>query len=222
MEDNYTIEQENDSIYIRKITPKKSPSRAPLSNDDLLRGIIVNFPYSNEVTTCFTKTKNIPLSKKFNRIIIIPYIIDSDKKYFCMGIDSKYGNLIDFGGPILPGENFIKTIQRNLKCESLNMFDLSEEYVCNNSYSLYDNVQILCLIKVEANMSNICKTFFDKNSLKMMITKSSLLWVPEQIFYSLLKRNESIIDNNCIYPSLCKINLKFLQNLNLIQEKLQT
>lgn len=211
--DVYTASHSKSIIYIRKTSPKKSPKRTFLNEEEIQNGIIVDFPYSNSTLTCFTKTSEILRTRKFRRCGIIPYIIQNNIKYFCMGVDSKYGTLTDFGGASLEYETFISTISRKLNEESLGIFNFTSDILFENTRSLYDDNYIISFLNINANMSDICKTFFTKYENTTLCRNSSIMWIDETTFCDLIRTGKSIRRNNILYPVIYKIILNTLRNL---------
>jgi hypothetical protein len=211
--DIYNVTHNRDVIYIQKTSPKKSPKRTYLTEEEIESGIIVTFPYSNNTLTCFSKTNEILRTRKFRRCGIIPYTIYNDKKYFCMGVDSKFGTLTDFGGSSLEYETFISTMSRKLNEESLSIFNFTPDVLFNNTRSLYDENHIISLLHISADMSNICKAFFTKYENLTLCRNSSIMWIDENIFHDLVKTGKSIRRNDVLYPSIYKIILPSLRNL---------
>ena len=218
--DIYNVTYNRDVIYIRKTSPKKSPKRTSLTEEEIENGIIVAFPYSNNTLTCYSKTNELLRSRKFRRCGIIPYTTVNDKKYFCMGVDSKYGTLMDFGGTGLEFESFTSTVSRKLSEESLGIFNFTSDMLYENTRSLYDENHIMSLLHISADMSSICKAFFTKYENITVCRNSSIMWIDENVFQDLIKTGKSIRRNDVLYPSIYKIILPSLRNLIYILDSI--
>lgn len=86
---------------------------------------------------------------KFIRSGIIPYFTINNIRYYFMFIDKNYGTLIDGGGHIEIGENFICAATRELSEESLGIFSYSSIEVYENSQCTFDKNTILIFHEVK-------------------------------------------------------------------------
>ncbi len=70
-------------------------------------------------------------------------------KYFCLAVDSKYGNLTDFGGGVKKYETFAGAASRELEEESLGVFKIGPETIYNCSTAVYDFNTIIMFLRIE-------------------------------------------------------------------------
>ena len=114
----------------------------------------------------------IPTSELINfvfssskRSSIIPYFIIDDIRYYFMGIDSKYGGIIDMGGRMENNENYLTSSLRELYEESSRLFDYRDQkqYVIDNSITIYNNNNIYTFLQVQIEnieeADKLCKEF---------------------------------------------------------------
>ena len=115
IEDYDVIVNQNEIFYKRLDNKKIMFNR--ISDQELDEGIMLNFPNKNLYFSYKSDTYVIPQDKRFERAGIIPYTKIDDKKYFCLGVDAKYGTLTDFGGGVKRIENFVLAACRELEEE---------------------------------------------------------------------------------------------------------
>ena len=89
------------------------------------------------------------------------------KTYFCLGVDTNYGDLTDFAGGVKKDEMMMENGMiigglRELEEESLGVFGkLSFEDVANQ-LSFYSSNMLIMFIKLNVNMVNVKKEFSEK------------------------------------------------------------
>ena len=115
---------------------------------------------------CKMLTKDVDFSgkRKFCRSSLILYnIVDGGRKFlFC--VDSKFGDLTDPGGGLGESENFIVGAVRELKEETLNIFDVTNdiEFIKNNSVCIYDNNSIIIFQEIDTeDLTIFCEKYND-------------------------------------------------------------
>lgn len=82
--------------------------------------------------------------------------------YFCMGIDSCYGDLTDFAGGVKGGESIIRGGLRELYEESLGIFgELSEKNISQN-LAFYSNNMVIMFIRLQINIEKSKRDFLNK------------------------------------------------------------
>lgn len=190
--------------YCRNITPK-SNFRFKIDNNDLDQGVLINFPNSGTYYSYRSDTSSIPYSHRFDRAGVIPYIKVNDSKYFCLAVDSMYGTLTDFGGCVKSIETFPRASSRELFEESLGIFKFSPRSIYENSKAVYDKNMIVMFLRLEIN--NLDMTVRDFHKRLSRVTKSetsSIMWIPEDILFNLIKTGTSIKMYNYIYPAIYK------------------
>lgn len=102
--------------------------------------------------------KNIKLSKvKPNRSGVIIYTIYKGKLYFILGVDSKSGDITDFGGGVAfksRGENGITGGLRELKEESLGIFGTINSNEIGKCLALYDKNTIIIFVPLKIDLQS--------------------------------------------------------------------
>jgi hypothetical protein len=81
------------------------------------------------------------------------------KTYFCMGIDSCYGDLTDFAGGVKKGESILTGGLRELHEESLGIFgELGEKDIAEN-LSFYSNNMVIMFIRLAVDIEKTKNDF---------------------------------------------------------------
>ena len=221
--EDYDVIVNKKDIFYRRIGSKKQIYNK-ITEKELDEGKLLNFPFINLYFSCKSCTDSIPDSKRFSRAGIIPYTIVNNKKYFCLGVDSMYGTLTDFGGGVKRYENFVEAACRELEEESLGIFNFTSkelmEKVRKNSTTIYDcNTAIIFLnVKIE-NINDIIDLYeykFKNSAGK--IENSAVVWIPEDIFFYLIKSGKSIKNGKNFYPSVYKVVNDLLRSVSNINE----
>lgn len=189
----------------KKINQVKTNFRVDISKKSLNEGMMINFPYTNAYYSYKCNTKNIPLCQKFKRASVIPYTFVNGKKYYCMGIDSNHGTITDFGGGIKKIETFAGAASRELYEESLGIFDFHPTNLYKYSIAAYDNDMIILSVyikinSIESTVKNFFRNFHKANNPEV----SSIIWIPSETFYELVKSGKSIKTEDYIYPPIYK------------------
>lgn len=82
------------------------------------------------------------------------------KTYFCMGIDSCYGDLTDFAGGVKKGESILTGGLRELHEESLGIFgELGEMDIAEN-LSFYSNNMVIMFIRLDVDIEKTKNDFW--------------------------------------------------------------
>lgn len=103
-------------------------------------------------TTIRCLTSQIDRKKVFERASIVPVVKKDGINYFFLCIDAKYKQITDPGGRIRSDEDFITGAVRELKEETMGIFDFTMhpiEYIRANSVSVYDNNMIIVFQRVD-------------------------------------------------------------------------
>lgn len=221
--EDYDVIVNQNEIFYKRLDNKKTMF-TKLSDRDLDEGIILNFPNKNLYFSYKADTHVIPHDKRFDRAGIIPYTKIDDKKYFCLGVDAKYGTLTDFGGGVKRIENFVLAACRELEEESLGIFNFTTpeliEKVRKNSITVYDlNTAILFLeVKVD-NLNDIVNLYQHRvKTTSERIENSDIIWIPEDVFFYLIKSGKSIRNGKKLYPSVYKVVNNLLRSVSNINE----
>jgi hypothetical protein len=112
--------------------------------------------------TLHTIVKNFVYNNKHIRGGCILYTKIDNKLWFGFGVDSVYNEYTDFGGKIeKKDKNIVETALRELKEESLNIFDIPYNQVTNNII-LYNNTMAVVFIKLPNTYLNVDTLFQQK------------------------------------------------------------
>lgn len=82
--------------------------------------------------------------------------------YFCMGVDSCYGDLTDFAGGVKSGETIIRGGLRELHEESLGIFGELNENNIGQNLAFYSNNMVIMFIRLQINIEKSKRDFNNK------------------------------------------------------------
>jgi hypothetical protein len=221
--EDYDVIVNQKDIFYRRLGVKKMFFQT-VTNEELNEGVMLNFPYSNLYFSSKSHTSSIPESRKFKRAGIIPYTIISGIKFFCLGVDAKYGTLTDFGGGVKKSEDFVEAACRELEEESLGIFDFTSkedmEIIRNYSKTVYDSSTAVIFLHLKLNnLAITVKEYQKRVSKENYAENSNIMWIPEDVFFYLIKSGKTIRNGKYIYPSVYKVVndlLRSVSNINCI------
>lgn len=221
IEDYDVVISSNDILYRRQNMKKICYNR--LTEKDLNEGTMLQFPTNHLYFSHKAKTHSISSKHKFLRSGVIPYTVVNEKKYFCLGVDAKYGTLTDFGGGLKRGEDFVIGACRELQEESLGIFDFTSEEkikkVRENSVTIYDSSVAVIFVNVKIeNMNHISELYYHLASKQTRLENSGIIWIPEDVFFFLIKSGKTIRSGKFIYPSVYKLVNDLLRSVSNINE----
>lgn len=220
--EDYDVIVNKKDIFYRRIGVKKMLFNR-LSESDLNEGVMLNFPHNNLYFSFKCVTEKVPNPKKFMRAGVIPFTIIDDKKYFCLGIDAKYGTLTDFGGGVKRDEHFVTAACRELEEESLGIFDFRSgecmDKLVKNSVTVHDGNTAIIFVNVKVDdMGAISMLYQKKCSGITRVENSGIIWIPEDVFFYLIKSGKTIRNGKHIYPSVYKVVNDLLRSVSNINE----
>jgi hypothetical protein len=225
--ESYTMIISSDKIQYKKIQQIKYNFRESISIQDLDEGIILNFPYNNSYYSYKSLSDKIPLNRVFRRSGVIPYTYISEEdekvKYFCMAVDSQYGNLTDFGGGVKKYETFAGAASRELYEESLGVFKISPECIYNCSTAVYDFNNIVMFLNIDLNSTNpsldsTIQQYHNNLSNVVESETKGIFWIREDKFFELIKSGKSVKFDGFYYPSVYKLVADLLRSVSNINE----
>lgn len=123
---------------------------------------------------------NVELKSQY-RAGIIPYFLRNDKIYFCLGIDTEYETVTDFGGHVKLDESIINAGIREYKEESLDIFpdvtvDELMECPC-----LYDNNNLIMFTRIDDDVEKynmkFVKNIMSLNQNNISYEVSNIVWL---------------------------------------------
>lgn len=204
-QDKYEVIVYHNKIQFCRKNNIRTNFRIKLDDKDLDEGVIINFPYESYYNSFKGQTNTIHLSSVFSRAGVIPYTVIDDEKYYCLAVDSQYGTLTDFGGYINKYETFTRAASRELYEESLGVFNYSSKNLYKYTTAIYDKDTIILFLRIDVNNLNTSvREFHRKYSAVNSSETSSIMWVPENILYMLIKTGKSYYTNNYVYPTVYK------------------
>ena len=114
----------------------------------------------------------------------IIYTHVGDKTYFCLGVDSVYGDLTDFSGGVKQNENVIEGGLRELEEESLGIFGKIKESEVQNYMGFYCKNMLVMFIKRNVDTGEVKKTFETRlqNRKKDNIEVNGIVWLNTKDF----------------------------------------
>lgn len=222
IEDYDVIVNQNEIFYKRLDNKKNIFTR--ISDKDLDEGVMLNFYSKNLYFSYKSDTSVIPYEKRFDRAGIIPYTKIEEKRYFCLGVDAKYGTLTDFGGGVKRIENFVLAACRELEEESLGIFNFTTpelvEKVRKNSITVYDFSTAILFLEVKIDkLEDIINLYQHRvRTTSERIENSDIVWIPEDVFFYLIKSGKSIRNGKKLYPSVYKVVNNLLRSVSNINE----
>ncbi len=210
-----------DKTQYCKVQQQKLNFRTDLTNHDLDEGIMLNFPFTNTYYSYKSNTTAIPLTRFFKRSGVIPYTVISGTKYYCLGVDARYGTLTDFGGRAKSSETFARTGSRELFEESLSIFRFGPVNLYNSTVSVYDNRMVIMFLRVNiTDMSQTVKQFNDIYNRVGFSENCGIMWIKEDIFTDLIRSGKSVRVDGSIYPSVykpvCELIRSVLNNNDIV------
>ena len=122
----------------------------------MLRNILYKSFTSELVNRSFSNSK---------RSSIIPFFKLNGENYYFFAIDRVHETIIDLGGTINYGENFLTSSIRELNEESIGIFNYTdlEKFVEENSITIYDDNNIFTFFEIIVdNPNDLCKKFRKK------------------------------------------------------------
>ena len=125
----------------------------------------------------------------------IPYLIAESDIYFCVGMDSKFKELTDFGGGISykknKDENFKNGALREFREETLGVFDSVDMSNIDNSVVVCSDSSSIIFIPVKVDMNKIVNEFNKRINKAKNSEISSIIWLDIKNFNEMLRDRDS-------------------------------
>jgi hypothetical protein len=171
---------------------------------DSISGIYYHKP-AEYVIRC--PTEDVPKKFRFQRAGVIPFVVEDDEIYYCMGVDAKYGELTDFGGCIGDRESALDAALRELEEESLGVFNFrdscTKEIIQKTSVAIYNDIGVVVyFVPICANRQIITAEYNEQMKKHMDPENSGLVWVPHSVFCFLYKHNTTITIGDTTFPRI--------------------
>ena len=120
---------------------------------------------------------------------VIPYCIKDGEVYFGMGIDTKTGDMTDFGGGIRykkDGDAITGSLREFME-ESLCIFGAYDSQSVQNNVVVYTDTMMIIFLHFDVNMERINEIFDSRVRISKYFEISSLIWIPKSVFVSCIK-----------------------------------
>lgn len=180
------------------------------------------YKYSLTVSTVGKVPKNI----SFKRASVIPYYVHEGMKYFALFMDSRFRELTDCGGALKDKSDFLSEALRELKEESLGIFDLSsfgdhlKTCVC-----YYDTERVVIFVEIlkesyfkyapklfhRVYKKKVLEYFSGENVNMDHLENCSMCWISDDDLKELTLNKQ--VKNENLSPILEDINTTFKEEL---------
>jgi hypothetical protein len=178
-----------DDEYIEIETNKSCKSKYGLVNKRIDVNKIRHKTVKNlEVKTSILKNVKMETDGGPIRSGAIIYTHYEGKTYFCLGVDSVYGDLTDFAGGVKKEESIIGGGLRELEEESQGIFGKITEEEVENCMTFYTNNMLIMFIRRDVNMGKTEKLFFSQINqcsvfkVNNSIEVSGIVWLESKEF----------------------------------------
>lgn len=173
-DENYAYLEDNDGIDMNEdgedlnaiyedIEKKKCESKYKLITRRIDSNKIRHKTAKNlEVSTSILKNIRMDAECGPIRSGAIIYTHFKGKTYFCLGVDSSYGDLTDFAGGVKKDENIIEGGLRELEEESQGIFGKISVKEVENCMGFYTTNMLIMFIRREIDMDKSKETFLNQ------------------------------------------------------------
>jgi len=128
-----------------------------------------------------SQIKNVKMTMETpSRSGVIIYTHFKGKTYFCLGIDSNFGDLTDFGGGMKKNETFINCGLRELEEESKGVFGEIKEEEIQSNMGVYSKNMMIMFIYRNVDMVKTKKDFKPNNEV------SNIEWIETKDFIDII------------------------------------
>ena len=150
--------------------------------------------------TCVSKALSEPLRKRGG---VIPYVVTETDFLFCLGVDTRSGDLTDFGGGISARDkNTVVGSIREFAEETLGVFDIFGIFDENSVVTSRDNM--LLFIPVPVDPRQITLIFREKVQKEQRPEVCDIVWLDFVQFSSLIYECPYPIGNRHLYEKIRK------------------
>jgi hypothetical protein len=125
---------------------------------------------------------------------VILYTINNGQLLFGFGLDDKYGELTDFSGGISykRDNNAVRGALRELKEESLGLYDVSVEQV-QNAHVLYDKYHLVLFLYTNDNTTEVVDDFRERHQQTIKSELKDIVWITEDELRKAIRLKSSYI-----------------------------
>lgn len=128
-----------------------------------------------------SQIKNVKMTMETpSRSGVIIYTHFKGKTYFCLGVDSNFGDLTDFGGGMKKNETFINCGLRELEEESKGVFGEIKEEEIQSNMGVYSKNMMIMFIYRNVDMVKTKKDFKSNNEV------SNIEWIETKDFIDII------------------------------------
>ncbi len=128
-----------------------------------------------------SQIKNVKMAMETpSRSGVIIYTHFKGKTYFCLGVDSNFGDLTDFGGGMKKNETFINCGLRELEEESKGVFGEIKEEEIQSNMGVYSKNMMIMFIYRNVDMVKTKKDFKPNNEV------SNIEWIETKDFIDII------------------------------------
>ena len=128
-----------------------------------------------------SQIKNVKMAMETpSRSGVIIYTHFKGKTYFCLGVDSNFGDLTDFGGGMKKNETFINCGLRELEEESKGVFGEIKEEEIQSNMGVYSKNMMIMFIYRNVDMVKTKKDFKSNNEV------SNIEWIETKDFIDII------------------------------------
>lgn len=128
-----------------------------------------------------SQIKNVKMTMETpSRSGVIIYTHFKGKTYFCLGVDSNFGDLTDFGGGMKKNETFINCGLRELEEESKGVFGEIKEEEIQSNMGVYSKNMMIMFIYRNVDMVKTKKDFKPNNEV------SNIEWIETKDFIDII------------------------------------
>ena len=153
----------------------------------------------------FIHLSDLPDNIVFNKVAIIPYIIDQkddeDFAYALMVVSSGYPTLVTFESKIKQDQKIENVLSNTVYEKTYKSLHISPEDILKDGWILYDKENCftgIIFLCIDANLKDLCINFRKRSisaNKKQEITH--ILWLPQTKFIYII-RNTTFLDNDGI------------------------
>jgi hypothetical protein len=153
-------------------------------------------------------TREIPIYTRYRRVGIIPYTIVDGVIYYCLAVDVKHVELTDFGGGSSGLEDFVQGATRELKEESLTLFDYTDresvDAIYSTSFAIHVPNRTIIIFQhlIVEDMRKLEEEFREKAVKDATTENSGIRWIREDIFSRLIESGSPLQIEGVTYPNI--------------------
>ena len=120
---------------------------------------------------------------------VIVYTIVNGKLFFGLGVDTKSGDLTDFGGGIRykKDQNAIQGALREFMEESLSVFGVFTQEDVQKNLVVYSPNMLILFIHLKLDIANVNEVFTSRVNTSRNPEICNIVWLPQEQFRTMIK-----------------------------------